>query len=448
MLNSPVRKSFTARQRAVAVYTAVVVFITYASIFAYRKPFTVATFEGISFWGVPYQILLIISQVLGYMASKFYGIRYIAELRRWGRWKAVAILVGVAWLALLVFAITPPPYGMILFFLNGFPLGLLWGIIFSYVEGRRTTDFIGSALAVSFIFAGGFSRSVAKWLMINYDVSEAWVPFATGLVFAVPLILFLFLLERVPAPDADDISERTVRVPMPKEARKKFVREFGFGVVMVTITYLFLTIIRDLRDNFMANIWNELGFGGNASIFTKTETPTFILVLIMMSMLVLIRKNIIAFRIVHGMILFGFLLAGISSLLFLHGFCNPSLWMLLVGLGLYSAYIPFNSIFFERMIASFRITGNVGFLIYIADAFGYLGSVAVMLTKEILQVNLKWSEFYPVVVVVVAVIGVLGTISSLWYFNRKYKTFGVPSALFLVCWLHVAGCFSSLIILS
>jgi hypothetical protein len=31
-------------------------------------------------------------------------------------------------------------------------LGMLWGVVFSYVEGRKTTDFIGAALAVSFIF--------------------------------------------------------------------------------------------------------------------------------------------------------------------------------------------------------------------------------------------------------------------------------------------------------
>ncbi len=38
--------------------------------------------------------------------------------------------------------------------------------------------------------------------------------------------------------------------------------------------------------------------------------------------------------------------------------------MILVGLGLYTGYIPYNAIFFERLIAVFRMSGNVGFLIY------------------------------------------------------------------------------------
>lgn len=403
-----------------ALYAALVAFLAYASVYAYRKPFTVATFEGISFWGVSYQSLLIISQGLGYMLSKFWGIKFISELKQLGRWKTSIIIIGTAWLCLLLFAIIPAPFGMVCFFVNGFVLGFMWGIVFSYVEGRRATDFIGSVLAVSFIFAGGFTRSVGKWLMLEWNITEQWMPFMTGLVFLFPLITFLFLLERVPQPDAADVAERTKRTPMTKEDRKRFLSQFGFGIGAVTVTYLFLTIMRDLRDNFMSNIWIDLGYANNSSIFAKTETNTSLVILLMISLMVVIRKNITAFRIVHVAILAGFLLAGISSALFVAGSLNGASWMQLVGLGLYMAYIPFNCIFFERMIATFRIGGNVGFLIYIADAFGYLGSISVMLTKEVLRVKLNWSEFYSQGVILFSVIGCVGTFISFLYFNRKY----------------------------
>jgi len=412
---------FSRKQILVALYAALVAFLSYASIYAYRKPFTVATFEGISFLGISYQSLLIISQGLGYMFSKFWGIKFISELKQLGRWKTSVVLIGSSWVCLLLFAIVPAPFGMLCLFVNGFMLGFMWGIVFSYVEGRRATDFIGSVLAVSFIFAGGFTRSVGKWLILEWNVSEQWMPFMTGLVFLFPLILFLFLLERIPRPDKDDVDERTKRIPMTKEDRKRFLRQFGFGIGAVTITYLFLTIMRDVRDNFMGNIWNELGFANNSSIFAKTETNNSLIILLMISMMVLIRKNIKAFRIVHLAILLGFLLAGISSALFVGGTLNGAAWMQLVGLGLYMAYIPFNCIFFERLIATFKIAGNVGFLIYIADAFGYLGSISVMLTKELLKVKLNWSDFYSQGVVLFSVIGCLGTVISFIYFNRKYQ---------------------------
>ena len=73
------------------------------------------------------------------------------------------------------------------------------------------------------------------------------------------------------------------------------------------------------------------------------------------------------------------------------------------------------------MIAVFRLGGNVGFLIYIADAFGYLGSLSVMLSKELLDVKLNWSSFYSNAVILFSIIGCIGTVVSLIYFNRKYK---------------------------
>jgi MFS family permease len=414
--------ALSRKQVITAIYAATVAFLTYASVYAYRKPFTVATFEGLSFWGVKYQVLLIISQGLGYMCSKFYGIKFIAELKRAGRWKTSAILVGSAWLCLLIFGLVPAPWGMLCMFGNGFMLGFMWGIVFSYVEGRKTTDFIGAAMAVSFIFAGGFTRSVALWLKDSWGVPEQWLAFVTGLVFVVPLLIFMYLLERIPAPDPDDIAERTVRLPMTKEQRIRFLRLFGFGTITIIVIYLFLTIMRDVRDNFMSNIWTELGYGQKPAIFTKTETITSVVVLIMISLLVGIRKNIRAFRLAHVMILAGFLLAGISSALFLAGMMGGALWMQLAGLGLYMGYIPFNCIFFERLIASFKIVGNVGFLIYLVDAYGYAGSMLVMLSKEIFQIKLTWSQFYPAGVVIFSVIGIVGTVFSLLYFNRKYES--------------------------
>jgi hypothetical protein len=116
----------------------------------------------------------------------------------------------------------------------------------------------------------------------------------------------------------------------------------------------------------------------------------------------------------------GFALAGVSSLMFVNAHLNGAWWMQLVGLGLYLAYIPFNCVFFERMIASFRINGNVGFLIYYADAFGYLASVIIILLKEIVNVRINWSYFYSNGVIAFSIIGLIGTAVSFAYFNRKY----------------------------
>ena len=413
--------SFSTKQIVKAVYLAIIVFFTYASIFAFRKPFTVATFEGLKFWNISYQTLLIISQVLGYMLSKFYGIKFISELQRLGRWKVSFILMVGAWLSLLFFAVMPAPWGMLCLFVNGFVLGFMWGITFSYVEGRRATDFIGVVLAVSFIFAGGFSRSVGKWVMLNWSVSEFWMPFFTATMFGVPLLLFYFLMEKAALPDADDIAERTVRKPMNKEQRKVFLKSFGPGVVAFVLIYLLLTILRDLRDNYMANMWNELGYASNAGVFAKTETITSLIVLGLIGTLVLVRSNKKAFFIIHILLLVSFIVTLAASMLYKTNMLTGALWMQFTGLGLYIGYILFNSVYFERLIATFQITGNVGFLIYLADAWGYLGSVSVMLSKEFIQVKISWVDFYSTLAIACSVIGLCAAIYCSYYFFKKYK---------------------------
>lgn len=276
------------------------------------------------------------------MMSKFYGIRFIAELKKIGRGKMIMLLIAISWLALLLFAIVPAPLNVIFLFINGFPLGMIWGIIFSFVEGRKATDFIGASLAVSFIFSSGFVKSVARWLMINFGVTDWWLPFVTGLVFILPVLLFVFLLEKIPPPSYDDVDSRVVRLPMVKEERKNFFNQFRTGLIFLIIIYVFLTVFRDIRDNFAADIWRETGYGNEPSVFTSTEIPITIVILVLIGSMILIRNNRKAFIITHIIIILGFLLAGISSWLFIHNHLSAFTWITLVGMGLYMGYIPFN----------------------------------------------------------------------------------------------------------
>ena len=409
------------QQIKTGLYAAIVVFLAYTMIFGFRKSFTVATFDGLTIAGYNYKTVLVIFQMLGYLLAKFYGIKFISELKRTGRGKIILILTGISWLSWLFFAITPIPYNVIFLFANGFPLGMLWGVVFSYVEGRRSTDFIGATLAVSFIFASGFVKSVGLWLSINFNISEFWIPFYTGLVFALPLLFFVYLMEKIPPPDVEDITFRTERIPMNQADRKLFIKDFFWGLLACVTIYCFATIFRDIRDNFSAEMWKEMGFFNQPSIFAKTETPITLIVLVLIGSMVLIKNNFKALQLAHYFILIGFIFAGGVSLLFKAQMLSPIWWMTLTGLGLYMVYIPFNAVFFDRLISTFKYTSNVGFLIYIADSFGYVGSIGVLFSKEILSVKLNWVTFFSNSVIALSLIGVLLTLFSLHYFKSKYK---------------------------
>jgi MFS family permease len=416
----------TASRLRINIYAAVSVFLAYTMIFGFRKSFTAATFDGITVAGYSYKTLLVISQVLGYMLAKFYGVKYIAELKRTGRGSVIILLTSIAWFSWLGFALVPVPYNIVFLFINGFPLGMLWGVVFSYIEGRRGTDFIGATLAVSFIFASGFVKSAAGWLMLSFGVTEFWVPFCTGFLFAGPLLLFIYLMEKIPPPDATDIADRMERTPMSKAQRNTFVRSFLPGLAACTLIYTFATIFRDIRDNFGAEMWKDMGFFNQPAIFSKTETPITLIILVLIGSMVMIRNSYKALIIAHVFIGIGFLLAGLSTLVYIGGNLPPVWWMTLVGLGLYMVYIPFNAVFFERLIATFRYAGNVGFLIYLADSFGYVGSVSVLFAKEVFKVKLNWVVFFSNSVMGLSAIGLFLTLFSAIYFAHNFKKLHSP----------------------
>lgn len=402
----------------VAVFAAIVTFCTYSCMYAFRKAFSAATFDGESFAGISIKIWFVISQLIGYTLSKFLGISFVSEIKAHQRGIAIFLLILSSSIGLLLFPIVPKPFNILCFFINGVPLGMVWGLVFSYIEGRRATEFMGSVLAVSFIFSSGFVKSVGKFLMNDYSISEYWMPFATAMVFVVPLIIFVFLLEQIPAPTTEDIRLRAPRLPMTKAERKDFISHFFVGIVLLVITYVMLSVIRDFRDNFVADIWKELGFN-DAGVFTATEIPISIAVLALMSFLMLIKNNFRALQVNHIMVIIGFLIAGISTYAFVHHYISAFYWMVLNGLGLYLGYIPFNVVFFERLVASSGKASNVGFLMYLADSFGYLGAICVLLFKNFGATEMVYSTFFINAVYIVSVVGIAFTLASLIYFNQK-----------------------------
>jgi len=408
---------------SVSIFAAIVCFAAYTCIFAFRKAFNVASYEGHTVLGLDYKVVLVITQVFGYMLSKFYGIKFISELKRFGRGKLILFLVGISWLAWLLFALIPPPFNFWVLVFNGFPLGMLWGVVFSYVEGRRATDFIGAALAVSFIFGSGLAKTVALFVMNSWNVTEYWMPFVTGLIYFLPLLLFVYLLEKLPPPSAADIAHRTERKPMTAADRKAFLSTFLPGIVLLVGVYVFVTVLREVRDSFMADMWRASGEAFSAGVFAKTETLISIIILAMVASMVILKNNLKAFMLAQWMMLAGFVLSGVITALYLNAQVTTFTWMTLVGLGLYMTYIPYNSILFDRLLAAFKYAANVGFLIYVADAFGYLASVSVVLTKTVFKLDVNWLNFYTTLVLITSVAGVLFTLFAMFYFRKKHRSY-------------------------
>jgi hypothetical protein len=405
----------------VTLWGGLAAFTAYFSMYAFRKPFTAGTYESVADWtaAIDFKVALIIAQVAGYALSKIIGVKIVSEMPPGRRGAAILVLIGLSWLALVLFAVAPSPLKIAALFLNGLPLGMIWGLVFGYLEGRRTSEILGAMLCASFIIASGMVKSVAVWLMVDAGVSDMWMPAATGALFLPVLAVSVWGLQRIPPPDAGDIAARTERRPMTATERGAFFAAYAPGLVLLVAAYVLFTAFRDFRDNFAAEIWTALGQGGVSSVFTASEAPVAVATLVVLGSLMLVRDNRHALIAMHVVCAAGALLIGLSTLAFQAGWLDPLAWMILSGSGLYFAYTPFNAMLFDRLIAATRQVATAAFLIYVADAAGYVGSVALMLYRNLGAADLDWLAFFTTGAYVASAAGVVLTLASAAYFLRR-----------------------------
>jgi hypothetical protein len=403
------------------VFAGLAGFAAYFSMYAFRKPFSVALFIDVPGWhfALDYKIALVLAQVLGYAASKLIGVKVIAEIAPEKRAPAIVGLVALSWFALILFAIVPAPWNVLAMFLNGLPLGLIWGLVFGFMEGRRTSEVLGAILCASFIVASGAVKSVGKLLMDDWHISAFWMPAAAGAVFFPLLGVSVWVLSQLPRPSLEDEAARVKRAPMNAAARTRFLQRYGLGIGLLVLAYVLTTAIRDFRDNFAAEIWTSLGFGHAAAVFTATELPVAVLSLTVLGVIIVVRDNTKALVVIHGVIFAGLLLLGLSTLAFQAALLSPLLWMILSGAGLYMAYVPFNAMLFDRLIAASGTVGTAGFLIYIADASGYLGSCVLLLWRNFGLVQLDWLQVFIASAYFTSVAGMLLIGLAALYFLKK-----------------------------
>lgn len=423
-------------------YAIVASFGAYFCMYAFRKPFAAARFEGETFLGGQLELksAIIISQVLGYALSKYIGIRAVSELRP--RYHALALVGLVAWAeaALIVFAQLPGDAKVIGIFLNGLSLGMVWGLVVRFLEGRVTSELLLAGLSASLIVSSGVVKDFGRALMSGRvaevwsglpaigpamsewigRVSESWMPAVTGLHFLPFFLLFVWMLVQIPPPTKSDADERHRRESMDSERRRAFLARYWPGLVLLIAAYFMLTAFRDFRDNFSVELFDGLGYAyaGNETIISQAEIWIAFGVIVSLAFLNVFRQPRSGLVATFTVMTLGTVLLGVSTLALEAGWIGGFTWMILVGLGSYLAYVPYGSLLFERLMASSGVVGTAVFAIYIADAVGYTGSVGLMLFKDTLAADWSRLEFFKSFTWVMSVGGAICLVWSAWIFLR------------------------------
>ena len=340
--------------------------LSYSLVYALRKPFTAAEFEGLQVYGMDYKIAVSIIQLLGYVSAKLLGIKYISELRPEGRLKFIIGSAALSEISLIAFGVLPIPYNIVALYFNGLSLGCMWGVIFSFLEGRRTTDILASIMGVSMALSSGVAKSLGLYALNQLHVSEFWMPALIG-------------------------------------------------------ANLLLTVQRDIKEDFIVCIIDVQTISSWA--FAQIDSIATFVLLAVFALLATTYNHLKVLCMLLILSTFG-----MGTLAFLgategNEHIPTTIWLFLQSLCLDIAYLSFQTIFFERFIACFKIKGNVGFFIITIDFVGYLGTLGLLLFKEFCASHIDWASFYNHMSLYIGTACCLAFIGSLAYMiyarNRK-----------------------------
>lgn len=393
--------------------------LSYSLVYALRKPFTAASFDGLDAFGLDYKVLVTIVQILGYLIAKFVGIKLISELKKEHRMKFILASILVAELSLVLFGLLPAPYNIFAMFFNGLSLGCMWGVIFSFIEGRRTTDILASLLGISIVISSGVAKSIGLFVMNTLHVGEFWMPALIG-AFALPLLALLgYTLNSLPQPTQQDIAEKSQRVTLNGKQRKELFRNFMPVLILLFVANLLLVILRDIKEDFLVKI---IDMSGHSSwLFAQIDSVVTLIILALFGMMVFVKSNIKVLVILLSMVVAGTATMSFVSLNYDTLQLSTVTWLFIQSLSLYIAYLCFQSIFFDRFIACFKIKGNVGFFIVTIDFIGYTGTVLVLMFKEFFNTDINWLDFYNQMSGYVGIICTVAFSCSIVYLVQRHK---------------------------
>lgn len=394
--------------------------LSYSLVYALRKPFTAAEFDGLQVAGMDYKIVVSIIQLIGYVCAKMLGIKYISELKPEGRLKFIVGSAALSEVSLVAFGLLPAPYNIFALFFNGLSLGCMWGVIFSFLEGRRTTDILASIMGVSMALSSGVAKSLGLYALNDLGVSEFWMPALVGAV-AFPLLCFMgWMMTKFPAPTAADIAARTKRVTLDGRQRWQLFVKFMPLLIMLFGANLLLTVQRDIKEDFIVCIIDVSQVSSWA--FAHLDSIATLVLLGVFALLSAVGNHLRALCLILIMSVIG--MGTIAFLGAEAGSLNMPVtaWLFLQTLCIDIAYLSFQTIFFERFIACFKVQGNVGFFIITIDFIGYLGTLCLLLFKEFQAPHIDWTSFYNGMSVYIGVACCLAFAGSIIYMINKVYT--------------------------
>jgi hypothetical protein len=268
-------------------------------------------------------------------------------------------------------------------FFSSFCSSWIYGMMITYLEGRRATEAMLAISTICFVYAGNASRGLGR-AVLSAGVSPHMMPLVVGTAAWLPACALLVLLDSAPKPSAADVAARCRRAPMNYAAKRSFLCTWGVGIGVMMVAYALVTGIRSVRDLYSAAIFAaSLDVETAPSwIFLIADAPGAVLSAVALVGVGSMKDNRRAMLAMLALMMLSIALGLGATALFQLGAVGGVAWQLLMGTSIFVAYALLATPFYERLFAATRTEGTVSFLTFSSDCFGYVVSISLVLYQR------------------------------------------------------------------
>eukprot|EP00947_MAST-08B_sp_MAST-8B-sp1_P001064 g1064.t1 len=333
------------------------------------------------------QTALAVAQAGGYFLAKFPAV-YLMSSPRFFRNRAFALIalnvLAAAFMGVGFWALDSSglAQAVVAGGLSALPSSAVYGGLVTYLEGRAHTELMLAGLNLSIVLAGGAARGLGAGLLVA-GVAPQVTPAAAcgvGIGLVLPLVL---LLDATPAQSEADKRERGKRGAMACGQQLRFIWRFLAGIVGMLVAYLIVMSLRAYRDYYALELYTDAlaraagGGGGStkpsASLYFLADLPGGLVSAGALALIVRVRDSLRALLVMMAVMIAGAAVVALSTALHDAGLISGVVWLSLTGLGIYSAYLPMGSAFYDRLLAASATPGTMVFLQFLSDGMGSCG---------------------------------------------------------------------------
>jgi len=215
------------------------------------------------------------------------------------------------------------------------------------------------------------------------------MPFLISVCVLPATVLLLFILDRLPPPDAMDIAQRRVRTAMTSKERQRFVLGCWPGLVLIISAYMMITAFRQFRDLFCQDLLTALNGGITPSPLTVAclDLPGALTAFVAIASCGRFGNNAHAVAVMITLIIMLLLFISASTVAYSLKLIGGIFWQYCLSIGLYGAYaIMSGSPLYDRLISAASPTGGTcAFLLFASDCAGYAAAIGLILWKTFNQ---------------------------------------------------------------